>query len=133
MYTLRETTGTNPKHQRVTWPELYRKLIAFLRIVVWHMRVAIHLLEVMWLECGKCKSMLATHDLNAQEGEVQLHSCSTSLLRAWMVFCGLDFYSNRYAGWRVVCPRDTLNMTLTELINYYCIKPGYSRVNISMP
>ncbi len=39
------------KHQRVTWPGLYRKLIAFLGIVVWHMRVSTPLLEVTWLEC----------------------------------------------------------------------------------
>ncbi len=45
-------TGTTSKHQRVTWPGLYRKLIEFLRIVVWHMRVSLaNLLEVvirMW-------------------------------------------------------------------------------------
>ncbi len=32
-------TGTTSKHQRVTWPGLYRKLIEFLHIVVWHMSV----------------------------------------------------------------------------------------------
>ncbi len=37
--TLAYTTGTTSKHQRPTWPELYRKLIVFLRIVVWHMSV----------------------------------------------------------------------------------------------
>ncbi len=53
MNTLAETTRITSKHQRghVTWI-FFRKLIAFLRIVVWHMRVSTHLLEVMWLECG---------------------------------------------------------------------------------
>ncbi len=37
--TLAYTIGTTSKHQRVTWPELYRKLIVFIRIVVWHMSV----------------------------------------------------------------------------------------------
>ncbi len=44
-------TGTTSKHQRVKWPGLYRKIIEFLRIVVWHMRVYARLLEVTWLEC----------------------------------------------------------------------------------
>ncbi len=48
----------------------YKKLIGFLRIVVWHMRVSAHLLEVMWLECGggvvniwsaKCKNTSIPH------------------------------------------------------------------------
>ncbi len=45
-------TGTTSKHQRITWPLLYRKLIERLRIVVWHMRMSTHLLDVTWLECG---------------------------------------------------------------------------------
>ncbi len=36
-------------HERVMWPGLYRKLIWFPRIVVWHMRVSTGLLEVTWL------------------------------------------------------------------------------------
>ncbi len=32
-------TGTTFKHQRVTWPGLFRKLIECLRIAVWHMSV----------------------------------------------------------------------------------------------
>ncbi len=51
MSSLAFATGTTSKHQRVTWPRLYRKLIEFLRIVVWHMRVSAGLLEVMWLKC----------------------------------------------------------------------------------
>ncbi len=34
---LAYTTGTTSKHQRATWPELYRKLIVFLCIVVWEL------------------------------------------------------------------------------------------------
>ncbi len=45
------TTGTTSKHQRVMWLGLYRKLIEYLHIVVWHMRVFTRLLEVTWLEC----------------------------------------------------------------------------------
>ncbi len=44
--------GNTSKHQRATWPGLYRQLIDFLRIVVWHMRVSARLLEVTWLECA---------------------------------------------------------------------------------
>ncbi len=36
--TLAYTTGTTSKHQRATWPKLYRKLIVFEHIVVWYMR-----------------------------------------------------------------------------------------------
>ncbi len=36
---LAQTTGTTSKHQRVTWPELYRKLIVFLSIVMRHINV----------------------------------------------------------------------------------------------
>ncbi len=52
--TLAYTTGTTSKHQRATWPELYRKLIAFLRIVVWHMRVSARLLYVWGYGAGCC-------------------------------------------------------------------------------
>ncbi len=45
-------TGTTSEHQRVMWPGIYRKLIEFLRIVVWHMKVSACLLEVRWLECS---------------------------------------------------------------------------------
>ncbi len=38
-------------NSRVTWPGLYRMLIRFLHIVVWHMRVLTRLLEVTCLEC----------------------------------------------------------------------------------
>ncbi len=49
-------TWPTSTHQRVTWPGLYRKLIGFLCIVVWHMKVSTHLLEVRWLECvAYCK------------------------------------------------------------------------------
>ncbi len=44
-------TGPTSTHQRVTWSGLYRKLIEFLCIVGWHMRVSTRLLEVTWLEC----------------------------------------------------------------------------------
>ncbi len=37
--------GPSSTHQRVTWPELLRTLIGFLRIVVWKMRVSAHLLH----------------------------------------------------------------------------------------
>ncbi len=37
---------------KVTWPGLKRKLIGFPHIVVWHMRVSAHVLEVTWLECA---------------------------------------------------------------------------------
>ncbi len=33
------STGTTSKDQRVMWPGLYRTLIEFLRIVLWHMSV----------------------------------------------------------------------------------------------
>ncbi len=36
---LAYTIGTTSKHQKATWPELYRMLIVFLHIVVWHMSV----------------------------------------------------------------------------------------------
>ncbi len=36
---LAYTTGTTSKHQRFTWPGLYRKLIVFPHIVVWHISV----------------------------------------------------------------------------------------------
>ncbi len=45
-------TRTTSKHQRVIWPDLYRKLIEFIYIVVWHMRVSTRLLDVTWLECA---------------------------------------------------------------------------------
>ncbi len=45
-------TGTTSKHQRVMWPELYRKLIEFPYIVVWHLSVSAWLLEATWLECA---------------------------------------------------------------------------------
>ncbi len=57
-------TRTTSKHQRITWPGLYRKLIECLHIVVWHMRASARLLEVTWLRCNftaahscKCSSM----------------------------------------------------------------------------
>ncbi len=34
----------------MTW--IIRKLIGFLRVVVWHMRVSARDLEITWLECG---------------------------------------------------------------------------------
>ncbi len=43
---LAYTTGTTSKHQRAMWPELYWKLIVFLHIVVWHMKVSARLFEV---------------------------------------------------------------------------------------
>ncbi len=49
--TLVFVTRPTSTHQRVRWPGLYRKLIGFLRIVVWHIRVSTCLLEVTWLEC----------------------------------------------------------------------------------
>ncbi len=36
---LAYTTGTTFKHQRTMWPELYRKLIVFLHIMMWHISV----------------------------------------------------------------------------------------------
>ncbi len=47
------TTGTNSKHQRITWPGLYWKLIEFLHIIwdMWHMRVSTNLPKVTWLMC----------------------------------------------------------------------------------
>ncbi len=45
-------TGATSKHQMVMWPGLWRKLTGSLYIVVWHMRVSTHLLEVTRLECG---------------------------------------------------------------------------------
>ncbi len=36
---LAYTAGTTSIHQRATGPELYRKLIVFQHIVMWHMRV----------------------------------------------------------------------------------------------
>ncbi len=44
-------TRTTSKHQRITCPGLYGKLIECLRILGWHMRVSAHFLEVTWLEC----------------------------------------------------------------------------------
>ncbi len=52
--TLAYTTGTTCKHQRATWPELYRKLIVFLRIVVWHIRVFSPFLHVWGYGAGCC-------------------------------------------------------------------------------
>ncbi len=43
---LAYTNGTTSKHQRATWPELYRKLIIFIHVVVWHVRVSTRLLGV---------------------------------------------------------------------------------------
>ncbi len=43
-------TGPTSTHQRIMCPGLYKKIIGFLRIVVWHMRVSACLLEVTWLE-----------------------------------------------------------------------------------
>ncbi len=51
---LAYTTGTTSKHQRVMWPELYWRLIVFLRIVVWHMRVSARLLYVWGYGAGCC-------------------------------------------------------------------------------
>ncbi len=48
------TTGTTSKHQRATWSELYRKLIVFQRIVVWHMRLSACLLHVWSYGAGCC-------------------------------------------------------------------------------
>ncbi len=44
--------GTTSKHQRITWPGLYRTLIECQSIVVLQMRVCTCLLEVTWLECA---------------------------------------------------------------------------------
>ncbi len=52
--TLAYTTGTTFKHQRATWPELYRKLILFLCIVVWHMRMLSAFLRVWDYHAGCC-------------------------------------------------------------------------------
>ncbi len=52
--TLAYTTGTICKHQRAMWPELYRKLIVFLRIVVWHIRVFSPFLHVWGYGAGCC-------------------------------------------------------------------------------
>ncbi len=46
-------TRTTSKHQRITWPGLYRKLIDCLCIVLWQMRVSTRLLEVTWLDCDQ--------------------------------------------------------------------------------
>ncbi len=54
MKTLAYTTGTTCKHQRATWPELYRKLIVFLHIVVWHIRVFSPFLRVWGYSTGCC-------------------------------------------------------------------------------
>ncbi len=53
--TFAYTTGTTSKHQRFTWPALCRKLIVFLRIVVWH--ISVHSLTRgyvirMWIRSG---------------------------------------------------------------------------------
>ncbi len=52
------------------WPGLKRKLIEFLHIVVWHMRVSTRLLEVMWLEYGWS---LETEQLVATGGAIIVH------------------------------------------------------------
>ncbi len=57
-------TGITSKHQRAMWPELCRKLIVFLRIVVWHMRVSACLLHVWGCSAGCCdyiKNAAKTH------------------------------------------------------------------------
>ncbi len=62
--TLVYTTGTTFKHQRTRWPELYRKLIVFLRIVVWYMRVFSPFLRV-WSYGAVCCDVIKNAAKNA--------------------------------------------------------------------
>ncbi len=50
--------------RRIMWPRYNRKLIEFLHIVVWHMRVSTRLLEVMWLKCGLGVTTLLVFETN---------------------------------------------------------------------
>ncbi len=62
--TLAYTTATTSKHQRATWPELCWKLIVFLRIVMWHMKVSARLQHVWGYGAGCCdviKNAAKTH------------------------------------------------------------------------
>ncbi len=79
--TQAKTIGTTSKHQRVTWPGLYRKLIEFLRIVVCLMILSTHLLEVTWLSLAK-----AWHNKKKTKGNPR----QARYLAWWMVLCMLS-------------------------------------------
>ncbi len=79
-------TARTSTHQRVTWPGLYRTLIGFLRIVVWHMRVSTPLLEATWLEYGVGSIYIVWFILMSWQPHVlevlvvSLHMCTTFVL-----------------------------------------------------
>ncbi len=61
----RYTSGTTSKHQRVMWPGIYKMLIAFLHIVVWHIRMSACLQRsVTRLECNIYDLIVLLHTIH---------------------------------------------------------------------
>ncbi len=82
---LAQITGTTSKHQSYKWPELYRMLIVFLDIVMWHISVN-SLLEVMWLECS-LSPVMWQKQISMPNFETYLHQNVTANKR----ICNMHF------------------------------------------
>ncbi len=109
-HTLAQTTGTTSKHQSVTWPGLYKTLLEFLHIVVWHMSARGHVTR------GHMTTLCVNHYLlhfifplnNGNTDSFQLsyvytYSCFCLLAPIHLQFLIMNIHEQYEAKWYKQC------------------------------
>ncbi len=99
------------------WYGLYRKLIEWLRIVVWQMRVSTRLLVVTWLECGF--NHLINRELELVGIELGTHCQICYQLQTWnrgRHHTRCLYYDHRSTSWPITPMCRIINEILWKVI-----------------